>query len=586
MSAEEERFLITVFQQVGGLIKTALKSHVQDLRKTRGTIPFKQLPAVGNTGEGYTPAAHAADHEADGGDEIALGNLAGQLVAGQIPDGLIDEDMLAFDPATQAELDTYITAAAAALSAHAATIASGAALGHVRIGTGLAIDPGTGILSTTGTAPTGSAGGDLTGTYPNPTIGADKVTYAQMQNVSTTDRLLGRVSASGGDIEEIPISDFVQSILDDADAAAVRATIGAIGGSGTAGYVAYYSGTAAITGDANYTWDTTNHTLDVSGGAAATTTRIRIGYVTSGDYTDFFHASADRIAIDHYVASGPANLDFNPRPADGTSAANFRFGRLTTTTDGITVTYFLGDGSATIQSQFRGIGNSYVVGNNGNFGVRATTFGASSVGVFGIKAGTPATSSITDGILMWAEDINATAGKTGLMLRTEDGTRFVFGHLAGYGTSAPVAVHHFTSPTLGGEIARWETTATNDDVRESVYQNRVATTNATITTLHTHAIPASTTLWMEARVTARRTGGSAGTAEDGAAYTVRAAFKNVAGVATMIGAVDPAFTREDQAGWDATIDVDGAGNARVRVTGATNNNITWHATIRTWQVGT
>lgn len=58
------------------------------------------------------------------------------------------------------------------------------------------------------------------------TIDNDAVTYAKIQNVSATDRLLGRVSGGAGDIEEIPISDFVQTILDDADAAAVRSTIG------------------------------------------------------------------------------------------------------------------------------------------------------------------------------------------------------------------------------------------------------------------------------------------------------------------------------------------------------------------------
>ena len=45
-------------------------------------------------------------------------------------------------------------------------------------------------------------------------------------SVSATDKLLGRVSASGGAVEEIPISDFVQTLLDDADAATFRATIG------------------------------------------------------------------------------------------------------------------------------------------------------------------------------------------------------------------------------------------------------------------------------------------------------------------------------------------------------------------------
>lgn len=129
--------------------------------------------------------------------------------------------------------------------------------------------------------------------------------------------------------------------------------------------------------------------------------------------------------------------------------------------------------------------------------------------------------------------------------------------------------------TLGNEVQRFESIATNDDPRESVFQNRAATTDATVTTLHTVTIPASTTMFIEAKVVARRTGGTAGTAEDGAAYIRRAAVKDVAGTATIIGAVQDGFTAEDQAGWDCTIDVTGT-TARIRVTGALDNNITWH----------
>ena len=43
--------------------------------------------------------------------------------------------------------------------------------------------------------PVGPAAGDLIGTYPSPTIGANKVTYGKMQQVSTGSRLLGNAAA-------------------------------------------------------------------------------------------------------------------------------------------------------------------------------------------------------------------------------------------------------------------------------------------------------------------------------------------------------------------------------------------------------
>ena len=140
-----------------------------------------------------------------------------------------------------------------------------------------------------------------------------------------------------------------------------------------------------------------------------------------------------------------------------------------------------------------------------------------------------------------------------------------------------------TQPSLGAVVWTLSSTATNDDVTHSEIHGRVATTDATVTAIVTYAIPASTTVFLNAWVTARRTGGVAGAAEDGAAYQIQAAVKNVAGTATLIGSASAALTREDQAAWNCTIAVS-AGNAIVRVTGAADNNVTWHATVDVRQV--
>ena len=57
-------------------------------------------------------------------------------------------------------------------------------------------------------------------------IANDAVTYAKIQNVSATDKLLGRATAGAGDVEEITCTSFARTLLDDADAATARATLG------------------------------------------------------------------------------------------------------------------------------------------------------------------------------------------------------------------------------------------------------------------------------------------------------------------------------------------------------------------------
>lgn len=52
------------------------------------------------------------------------------------------------------------------------------------------------------------------------------LTYAKLQDVSATDMLLGRSTADAGDIEEIPCTAAGRALLDDADAATQRTTLG------------------------------------------------------------------------------------------------------------------------------------------------------------------------------------------------------------------------------------------------------------------------------------------------------------------------------------------------------------------------
>ena len=57
-------------------------------------------------------------------------------------------------------------------------------------------------------------------------IDDDAVTYAKIQNISVTDRVLGRAAVGAGDVEEIACTAAGRALIDDADAAAQRTTLG------------------------------------------------------------------------------------------------------------------------------------------------------------------------------------------------------------------------------------------------------------------------------------------------------------------------------------------------------------------------
>lgn len=106
--------------------------------------------------------------------------------------------------------------------------------------------------------------------------------------VSTTDRLLGRVSSGAGAVEEVVCTDFAQSLLDDADAPTARGTLGAIGGGtgGTDNAVLRADGTGGLTAQASdlALSDVVGNTIDLYPRDAGTARSFRLfaGQSSSG----------------------------------------------------------------------------------------------------------------------------------------------------------------------------------------------------------------------------------------------------------------------------------------------------------------
>jgi hypothetical protein len=133
------------------------------------------------------------------------------------------------------------------------------------------------------------------------TISNDAVTYAKMQNVSATDKVLGRASAGSGDIEEITCTAAGRALLDDADAAAQRTTLGL-------GTLATQSGTFSGTSSGTNTGDQTiTLTGDVTGsGTGSFAATIANDAVT---YAKIQNVSAASKLLGRGSASGSGDVE-------------------------------------------------------------------------------------------------------------------------------------------------------------------------------------------------------------------------------------------------------------------------------------
>lgn len=113
-------------------------------------------------------------------------------------------------------------------------------------------------LSVTGTTLSGTGGGVSDGDKGDITISSSgtvytidnqAVTYAKVQNVSATDKILGRSTAGAGTIEEITCTAAGRALIDDADTTAQRTTLG-LGTAATKNITTSTSGpTGGVDGD-------------------------------------------------------------------------------------------------------------------------------------------------------------------------------------------------------------------------------------------------------------------------------------------------------------------------------------------------
>lgn len=133
--------------------------------------------------------------------------------------------------------------------------------------------------------------------------------------------------------------------------------------------------------------------------------------------TDF--GDGDLYIIANAAAGDACQIYMHPLPADGTSAASIQLFRVTNTTGSVGMFVYKGNNSATVNAMIAGSGNTYVCADNGNFGVKTTTFGTSGVGVLGIGNGTEPSTSPANMIQLYSKDSSAGAANATLALRTE-----------------------------------------------------------------------------------------------------------------------------------------------------------------------
>ena len=197
-TTQVKTLLAIAASDVSGLAAVAISGSATDL--SAGTLSASRLPAF--TGDVTTSAGSSATTVAnDSVTNAKLANMAASTLKG-------NNSGVSGDPIdlTTAQVKALLAIAASDVSGLATVATTGSAANVSGLAavatTGSASDLGSGTLSTARlpalTGDVNTSAGSGTTTIPNNTV-----TYAKMQDVSATSRLLGRITAGAGDTEEL-----------------------------------------------------------------------------------------------------------------------------------------------------------------------------------------------------------------------------------------------------------------------------------------------------------------------------------------------------------------------------------------------